>query len=80
MLPGDRVEVLPGQPQQHRGLDGDDVDDRWLAADQRDLADVPALPASVVTTPVAVTLRIVELIESATKTLPALSTATPPIP
>jgi ABC-type polar amino acid transport system ATPase subunit len=44
MLPGDRVEVLPGQPQQHRGLDGDDVDDRWLAADQRDLADGGAGP------------------------------------
>src|ERR1035437_3983975 len=38
---------------------------------------VPALPASVVTTPAEVTFRIVELPVSATKTLPALSTATP---
>src|SRR5437660_206684 len=38
---------------------------------------LPANPASVVTTPADVTLRIVWLGESATKTLPALSAAKP---
>ena len=41
------------------------------------LPDKPAVPASVVTTPVAVIFRMVWLSESATKTLPAPSTATP---
>ena len=37
----------------------------------------PAVPAKVVTTPALVTFRIVWLSVSATKTLPAVSTATP---
>src|ERR1035437_5927547 len=41
------------------------------------LPDEPAVPASVVTTPLGVIFRMVLLFVSATKTLPAPSTATP---
>jgi hypothetical protein len=41
------------------------------------LPDEPAVPASVVTTPLGVTFRMVVLLVSATKTLPDPSTATP---
>ena len=41
------------------------------------LPDEPAVPASVVTTPAGVIFRMVLLPVSATKTLPAPSTATP---
>src|ERR1019366_3318022 len=41
------------------------------------LPEVPARPASVVTTPAGVTFRIVQLTSSATNMLPAPSTATP---
>src|SRR6185436_16595932 len=48
-----------------------------LGAAPRTMPATPAVPATVVTTPAGVTLRIVELSASVTRRLPALSTATP---
>src|SRR5438874_4808771 len=72
--------------QQDRAVVGDDDRDaghcQELRDDSRDVAPrtlppVPAVAATVVTTPAGVTLRLVELSAPVTRTLPALSTATP---